>query len=101
MLETLGAGQLFNETVDFSTLSEHKGILFDDAVHKAKIQIDEEGTNVVIDKIEIVMFVISSLQFLGFLHNYSLFYFITTVVVIVVLLLIESKLNKIIKEKLT
>nr|ATD87113.1 serpin 6 [Antheraea pernyi] len=44
VLENIGAGALFNETTDFSTLTEHKGIIFDDAVHKAKIQVDEEGT---------------------------------------------------------
>lgn len=43
MLEKLGVGDLFNETADFTTLSEQPGILFDDAVHKAKIQNDEEG----------------------------------------------------------
>ncbi|XP_041974127.1 serine protease inhibitor 88Ea-like [Aricia agestis] len=44
ILETMGVGDLFSEKSDFTTLSEDKGILFDDAVHKAKIQIDEEGT---------------------------------------------------------
>ncbi|XP_023934423.2 serine protease inhibitor 88Ea [Bicyclus anynana] len=44
ILETMGAGNLFDATSNFSTLSEDSGILFDDAVHKAKIQIDEEGT---------------------------------------------------------
>lgn len=44
VLETLGVGDLFNATADFTTLSEQPGILFDDAVHKAKIQTDEEGT---------------------------------------------------------
>ncbi|KAH9634006.1 hypothetical protein HF086_001208 [Spodoptera exigua] len=44
VLETLGVGDLFNVTADFTTLSEQPGILFDDAVHKAKIQTDEEGT---------------------------------------------------------
>lgn len=44
VLEILGVGDLFNTTADFSTLTEDRGVLFDDAVHKAKIQIDEEGT---------------------------------------------------------
>ncbi|KAM3966466.1 serine protease inhibitor 6 [Aphomia sociella] len=44
ILEGLGVGDLFNVTADFSTLTEQKGVLFDDAVHKAKIQLDEEGT---------------------------------------------------------
>ncbi|CAB3237223.1 unnamed protein product [Arctia plantaginis] len=44
ILEDLGVGDLFNATADFSTLTEQPGILFDDAVHKAKIQIDEDGT---------------------------------------------------------
>ena len=43
ILETLGVGDLFNATSDFSTLSDDHGIVFDDAVHKAKIQVDEEG----------------------------------------------------------
>ncbi|XP_053601373.1 serine protease inhibitor 88Ea-like [Plodia interpunctella] len=44
VLETLGVGDLFNATADFSTLTESQGVLFDDAVHQAKIQLDEEGT---------------------------------------------------------
>lgn len=44
VLEELGAGDIFNATADFSTLSDYRGLLFDDAVHKAKIQLDEEGT---------------------------------------------------------
>lgn len=44
ILERLGVGDLFNASADFSTLTEDSGILFDDAMHKAKIQIDEEGT---------------------------------------------------------
>ncbi|XP_045508326.1 serine protease inhibitor 88Ea-like [Colias croceus] len=44
ILETLGVGDLFNATSDFSTLTDDRGIVFDDAVHKAKIQVDEEGT---------------------------------------------------------
>ena len=43
VLEKLGVGDLFNTTADFSTLSEQRGILFDDAIHKAKVQIDEAG----------------------------------------------------------
>lgn len=42
VLESLGVGNLFNGTADFSTLTEQK-VTFDDAVHKAKIQVDEEG----------------------------------------------------------
>nr|XP_026484360.1 serine protease inhibitor 88Ea-like isoform X1 [Vanessa tameamea] len=44
ILNTMGVGDLFNSSADFSTLSEDHGIVFDDAVHKAKIQVDEEGT---------------------------------------------------------
>lgn len=44
VLEVLGVGDLFNETADFTTLTENRGVIFDDAVHKSKIQIDEEGT---------------------------------------------------------
>nr|AAV91026.1 serpin-6 [Manduca sexta] len=44
ILDRLGVGDLFNVSADFSTLTEDSGIRFDDAVHKAKIQIDEEGT---------------------------------------------------------
>ncbi|KAJ2946433.1 hypothetical protein O0L34_g12475 [Tuta absoluta] len=44
ILETLGVGDLFNSSADFSTLTPQSGIVFDDAVHKAKIQVDEEGT---------------------------------------------------------
>ncbi|KAJ0181166.1 hypothetical protein K1T71_003251 [Dendrolimus kikuchii] len=44
VLEVLGAGDLFSENADFTTLTDNRGIQFDDAVHKAKIQLDEEGT---------------------------------------------------------
>ncbi|CAH4030837.1 serine protease inhibitor 88Ea-like [Pieris brassicae] len=44
ILESLGAGDLFNATADFSSLTDDHGIYFDDAMHKAKIQVDEEGT---------------------------------------------------------
>ncbi|XP_045760897.1 serine protease inhibitor 88Ea-like isoform X1 [Maniola jurtina] len=44
ILETLGVGDLFRPTSNFSTLTDDSGIIFDDAIHKAKIQIDEEGT---------------------------------------------------------
>ncbi|CAH0722540.1 unnamed protein product, partial [Brenthis ino] len=44
ILDIIGVGDLFNASSDFSTLSNDPGILFDDAVHKAKIQVDEEGT---------------------------------------------------------
>ncbi|XP_045455272.1 serine protease inhibitor 88Ea-like [Melitaea cinxia] len=44
ILESLGVGDLFNSTADFSTLSNDHGISFEDAIHKAKIQVDEEGT---------------------------------------------------------
>ncbi|XP_063393997.1 serine protease inhibitor 88Ea-like [Cydia fagiglandana] len=43
ILETLGVGDLFNSTSDFTTLTDDH-VSFDDAIHKAKIQIDEEGT---------------------------------------------------------
>lgn len=43
ILLNLGVGDLFNSTSDFSTLTDQR-VIFDDAVHKAKIQIDEEGT---------------------------------------------------------
>lgn len=43
VLETLDVGDLFNTSADFTTLTEQRGILFDDAIHKAKIQVDEEG----------------------------------------------------------
>ncbi|CAH2068578.1 unnamed protein product, partial [Iphiclides podalirius] len=44
VLESMGVGDLFDATADFSTLTEDPEVLFDDAVHEAKIQIDEEGT---------------------------------------------------------
>ncbi|CAG9783036.1 unnamed protein product [Diatraea saccharalis] len=44
ILEVVGVGDLFNASADFTTLTEQSGVLFDDAVHKAKIQLDEEGT---------------------------------------------------------
>ncbi|XP_013144656.1 PREDICTED: serpin B3-like [Papilio polytes] len=44
VLEGLGVGDLFNSSADFSTLTEDHGIRFDDAIHQAKIQVDEEGT---------------------------------------------------------
>ncbi|XP_048005524.1 serine protease inhibitor 88Ea-like [Leguminivora glycinivorella] len=43
ILQTVGVGDLFNSTSDFTTLTDDH-VSFDDAVHKAKIQIDEEGT---------------------------------------------------------
>ncbi|XP_072936065.1 serine protease inhibitor 88Ea-like [Epargyreus clarus] len=44
ILEAMGVGDLFEATSNFSTLTQDPGVIFDDAVHKAKIQIDEEGT---------------------------------------------------------
>ncbi|CAG5018206.1 unnamed protein product [Parnassius apollo] len=44
ILNAMDVGDLFNSSADFSTLTADRGVLFDDAVHKAKIQIDEEGT---------------------------------------------------------
>ncbi|XP_054273238.1 serine protease inhibitor 88Ea-like [Macrosteles quadrilineatus] len=44
ILATLGVGDLFNASADLSELTGSPGIQLDDAVHKAKIQVDEEGT---------------------------------------------------------
>ncbi|XP_049887302.1 serine protease inhibitor 88Ea-like isoform X2 [Pectinophora gossypiella] len=44
VLETMGVGDLFSSSANFSTLAEPSGVQFDDAIHKAKIQVDEEGT---------------------------------------------------------
>lgn len=44
ILDAMDVGDLFNSSADFSTLTGDRGVLFDDAIHKAKIQIDEEGT---------------------------------------------------------
>lgn len=44
ILETLGVGDLFKGTADLSSLTGAPGIQFNDAIHKAKVQVDEEGT---------------------------------------------------------
>lgn len=43
IFESLGVGDLFQATANFSALTEDQGVVFDDAVHQAKIQIDEHG----------------------------------------------------------
>lgn len=41
----LGLSEIFSPEADFSTLSEKtKSVHFTDAIHKAKIEVDEEGT---------------------------------------------------------
>ncbi|KAG8282487.1 serine protease inhibitor 88Ea-like [Homalodisca vitripennis] len=44
VLANLGVGDLFNSSADLSSLTGSPGIQLDDAVHKAKIQVDEDGT---------------------------------------------------------
>lgn len=44
ILETMGVGDLFKGEADLSGLTGEPGIQLNDAVHKAKIQVDEEGT---------------------------------------------------------
>ncbi|KAL1140375.1 hypothetical protein AAG570_000307 [Ranatra chinensis] len=43
-LESIGIGDLFRPTADLSSLTGEEGLHLDDAIHKAKIKIDEEGT---------------------------------------------------------
>jgi serpin B len=44
ILERLGVGDLFQSTSDLSGFSEEADLNLDDAVHKAKISVDEQGT---------------------------------------------------------
>uniref|UniRef100_A0A1B6GCF0 Serpin domain-containing protein n=1 Tax=Cuerna arida TaxID=1464854 RepID=A0A1B6GCF0_9HEMI len=45
ILESMGVGDMFESTADLSTLTESPaGLSFSDAIHKAKIQVDEQGT---------------------------------------------------------
>lgn len=44
VLRKLGLGDLFTETADLSGYFEQDNAQLDDAVHKAKIEIDEEGS---------------------------------------------------------
>nr|AIO11228.1 serpin [Hesperophylax occidentalis] len=44
VLTTMGVGDLFEPTSDFSYLTGTVGPHFNDAVHKAKINVDEDGT---------------------------------------------------------
>lgn len=44
ILKQMGVGNLFDSTADLSEFSEKQPIRFDDAVHQAKIEIDEEGS---------------------------------------------------------
>nr|CAD7423975.1 unnamed protein product [Timema monikensis] len=44
ILEQMGVGDLFTETADLSGFTGQRGLLFDDAVHKARIDVDEKGT---------------------------------------------------------
>ncbi|GBP68129.1 Serine protease inhibitor 88Ea [Eumeta japonica] len=41
VLEAVGVGGLFSDAADFSALTSERDVVFDDAVHKAKIQLDE------------------------------------------------------------
>lgn len=44
-MDRLGLSELFDENADFSTLTgEENSIHFTDAIHKAKVEVDEEGT---------------------------------------------------------
>lgn len=40
----MGVGDIFGNTADLSALTGKEGIFLNDAVHKAKVSIDEEGT---------------------------------------------------------
>lgn len=40
----MGVGNLFDSSADLSDFSEKQSIKFDDAVHQAKIEINEEGS---------------------------------------------------------
>lgn len=44
VLEDMGVGDLFQDSSDFSSFTGAKNVHFDDAIHKAKIEIDEQGT---------------------------------------------------------
>ena len=44
ILRQLGVGNLFDASADFSGFSEKEHLNLDDAIHKAKIEIDEEGS---------------------------------------------------------
>ncbi|XP_037964392.2 serine protease inhibitor 88Ea [Plutella xylostella] len=44
VLESIGAGDLFDGKANFSSLTSQRDVVFDDAIHKAKITLDEEGT---------------------------------------------------------
>nr|CAD7196166.1 unnamed protein product [Timema douglasi] len=44
ILEQMGVGDLFTETANLSGFTGQRGLLFDDAVHKARIEVDEKGT---------------------------------------------------------
>lgn len=43
VLEMVGVGDLFEPTSDFSWLTGEIGAHFNDATHKAKIRVDENG----------------------------------------------------------
>lgn len=44
VLKRMGVGDLFEDSADLSEFSEKQSLKFDDAVHQAKIEIDEEGS---------------------------------------------------------
>lgn len=44
ILERLGVGDLFQSTSDLSGFTGDTGLYLDEAVHKAKIAVDEQGT---------------------------------------------------------
>jgi serine protease inhibitor len=44
ILESMGVGDLFHNSSDLSALTGDADISFNDAIHKAKVSIDEEGT---------------------------------------------------------
>lgn len=44
ILQHMGVGDLFESTANLTEFSEKQSLKFDDAVHQAKIEIDEEGS---------------------------------------------------------
>lgn len=44
ILKHMGVGDLFESTANLTEFSEKQSLKFDDAVHQAKIEIDEEGS---------------------------------------------------------
>lgn len=72
MLQQLGVGDLFDSTADLSGLAPQGYVHLDDAVHKAKIEVDEQGNSSCIEFRSIILSLKINFKYSKF--NFLLFY---------------------------